>query len=231
MQEILLKILGFSVAGIISGVLLIAIFNRIPPSWLTEYGQTPSEEVRSRERLKWIPYAPVLAIGFGLVYAKLAYFDIYYALPAMITIWLLVFIAIGDFKYMIVVDEAVILLLASCIGFYGQHEGIANIFYGALTGGGFLLLISVIGRLITKTETLGFGDVKVAAALGAVLGFDGIVVVLVSAFLMAGVFAACVLIKNKNAKESYIPLVPFISLAGVIYMVAFWGEIVIKDLL
>ena len=48
---------------------------------------------------------------------------------------------------------------------------------------------------------------------------------------MAGVFAACVLIKNKNAKESYIPLVPFISLAGVIYMVAFWGEIVIKDLL
>ena len=51
------------------------------------------------------------------------------------------------------------------------------------------------------------------------------------AFLMAGVFAACVLIKNKNAKESYIPLVPFISLAGVIYMVAFWGEIVIKDLL
>ena len=87
MQEILLKILGFSVAGIISGVLLVAIFNRIPPSWLTEYGQTPSEEVRSRERLKWIPYAPVLAIGFGLVYAKLAYFDIYYALPAMITIW------------------------------------------------------------------------------------------------------------------------------------------------
>ena len=215
MQEILLKILGFSVAGIISGVLLVAIFNRIPSSWLTEYGQTPSEEVRSRERLKWIPYAPVLAIGFGLVYAKLAYFDIYYAMPAMITIWLLVFIAIGDFKYMIVVDEAVILLLASCIGFYGQHEGIANIFYGALTGGGFLLLISVIGRLITKTETLGFG----------------IVVVLVSAFLMAGVFAACVLIKNKNAKESYIPLVPFISLAGVIYMVAFWGEIVIKDLL
>lgn len=231
MQEMLLKILGFSVVGIISGVLLVTVFNRIPPSWLTEYGQTPSDEVSSRERLKWIPYAPILAIGFGLVYAKLAYFDIYYALPAMVTIWLLVFIAIGDFKYMIVVDEAVILLLASCIGFYGQNEGILGIFYGMLTGGGLLLLISVIGRLIAKTETLGFGDVKVAAALGAVLGFDGIVVVLAAAFLMAGIFSTCVLIRNKNAKESYIPFVPFISLAGVIYMVAFWGEIVIKDLI
>ena len=63
------------------------------------------------------------------------------------------------------------------------------------------------------------------------MGFDGIVVVLAAAFLMAGIFSACVLIRNKNAKESYIPFVPFISLAGVIYMVAFWGEIVIKDLI
>jgi len=52
-----------------------------------------------------------------------------------------------------------------------------------------MMLIYGIGRLVSKDEVMGFGDVKLMAALGFILGPAGILFTLAAGFLASGIYS------------------------------------------
>lgn len=92
-------------------------------------------------------------------------------------------------------------------------------FVGAIVGGGIIYLTGLIGDFIFKKESMGGGDVKLMAMIGAFLG----VKLAILTFFLAPLFGAIVGVFVKiKYKTSYIPYGPFLSLGAVISI--FFGE-------
>lgn len=88
-----------------------------------------------------------------------------------------------------------------------------------LAGGGFWLITKIY------PQGLGFGDVKLAAALGAYLGFPQVLAVIFLASLLGSVIGGMgLLLKGKGLRQE-IPFGPFLA-AGALIML-YWGEYLI----
>ncbi|NQT46794.1 MAG: prepilin peptidase [Candidatus Omnitrophica bacterium] len=94
---------------------------------------------------------------------------------------------------------------------------------GALTGGGSIFLIGVIGKLIFRKEAMGGGDVKLMAMIGTFLGWQMVLL----AFFIAPFFGSIVGIVAKfKYKKEIIPYGPYLSMATLV--VIFWGEPILR---
>lgn len=80
---------------------------------------------------------------------------------------------------------------------------------GMLLGGGLFLLIAVVGR-----GTMGMGDVKLVAALGAVLGYPLIVPALFAGILAGGVAALALLATRRIGRKDYMAYGPYLALGA-----------------
>ncbi len=131
-----------------------------------------------------------------------------------------------DLENMIIPDELQITLL--CLGLastFSDFVSTQSQVIGFFAGGGFFLLVYVISYAIKKKECLGFGDVKLFAVLGLLLGLGNIILVT----LLASVFGAIILlILNKSKKEGAnkeYPFAVFIVPAAIITL--FVGQYII----
>lgn len=99
-------------------------------------------------------------------------------------------------------------------------------FLGVLAGGGAIYITGLIGNAIFRKESMGGGDVKLMAMIGAFIGWKLVLI----AFFIAPFFGAVVgiVLKIKEGK-SLIPYGPFLSLASIISII--WGEKIIYWLL
>ena len=162
------------------------IMNRIPASWLCDYNETPSEELLSGKRVKYVGSGLAVSViaSVSLVLCRLQFnkgYDIYFIFFALI-IMVTLMIAISDFKYTIIPDQFTV-----AVGILGLMISVYDIIrgYGLLhtswwsplagmgIGAGVMILIDLIGMLIYKKEGMGFGDVKLFAAIGLMTGFPG----------------------------------------------------------
>ncbi len=87
---------------------------------------------------------------------------------------------------------------------------------GLATGGGILLGIGFFGNWVFKKESMGGGDIKLIAMLGAFLGIEKTLLVFLFAPLMAIPFA---LYMKFARKAETIPFGPFLALAGALLFV------------
>lgn len=91
-------------------------------------------------------------------------------------------------------------------------------FLGIFIGGGSLLLIAEIFSRLKGVEAMGGGDIKLAAMLGAFLGWKSLIFIFfVSSFLAVLYFAIQFLFKGKET-DTTLPFGPFLSMAGIIYL-------------
>jgi leader peptidase (prepilin peptidase)/N-methyltransferase len=97
---------------------------------------------------------------------------------------------------------------------------------GAAAGAGIIYSVGVLGKLLFRkrirsygeTEAMGFGDVKVMAMIGGVLGWQGVVLTIVIACLggtLFGVGKLCV-----KREMGYVPFGPFLSLGALAMLLA-----------
>lgn len=87
---------------------------------------------------------------------------------------------------------------------------------GMIVGGGIFLIITLIGGIIAGKEAMGFGDVKLMAALGLFFGWLNIILVSIMSFLFAALISIGILISRKKKSSEYIPFGPFIVVASLI---------------
>ncbi|HVI41471.1 MAG TPA: A24 family peptidase [Anaerovoracaceae bacterium] len=214
---ILIKIALSAAAGIIAGVSAVYTFNRIPAKWLCDYNQKPDREMWG-ERIKEKPWTVVFILVFTASSLKLLEQGFLYAVPGIVTLWLLLQIGIADRKYMIIPDQFVIALAVTAFGFIPFHSSYQAQMIGALVGGGSILLMGIIGKLLFRKEAMGFGDVKLFAAVGLLFGLKGVVIILIiTIFSSAFVFGIGLLTgKLKTGEEQ--PLGPFVAASASLYI-------------
>ena len=91
-----------------------------------------------------------------------------------------------------------------------------NLVLGALVGGGIFLLITLIGGALYGKEAMGFGDVKLMAALGIYFGLSNIVMITLLSFLTGAILSIILLATKIRKIDEYIAFGPFIVIATFI---------------
>ncbi|MDD4629185.1 MAG: A24 family peptidase [Eubacteriales bacterium] len=219
-MEIILPLLkiAFSIAaGLLAGSSIIYTYNRIPAKWLCDYNQEPDRGMWG-ERIKRKPWFAVFVLIFTAASLKLLDQGILYTIAGIIALWLLLQIGMADMKYRIIPDQYVIALAVTALGFIPFHSSRLSSLYGLIAGGGCILFMGLIGWLIFKKESIGFGDIKLFAAIGLLSGLKGVIVILIiSIFSSAIVFAAGLALRKIKYGEEQ-PLGPFISAAAALYI-------------
>lgn len=93
---------------------------------------------------------------------------------------------------------------------------------GILVGGGGFLLLAYAGELLFKKESMGGGDIKMAAMLGAFLGWQKLMLVFFLASLVAVLtFLLFRLLKPKSLTDRLVPFGPFLAFAALVAY--YWG--------
>jgi len=113
---------------------------------------------------------------------------------------------------------AVLLVAASVV--YGDYSQLLSAAIG-----GVALFAAYFVMALVYPGGMGFGDVKLAGAIGLLLGFLGwgpLVVGAFSAFLLGGLFGIALLVSRKANRKSGIPFGPWM-LAGA-WLGIFIGE-------
>ena len=97
---------------------------------------------------------------------------------------------------------------------------------GGAVGLGVFWVLVVLGTLVWGEGALGYGDVKLAAYIGLVVGFPLVIEALVLTFVFGFVGAVFLLLSRKGSLRSFFPYGPFLVLGAVTTML--WGvEIVV----
>lgn len=92
---------------------------------------------------------------------------------------------------------------------------------GMILGAGIFIILTFLGNIVFKKETMGFGDVKLMGTLGLFFGWRNIIAITILSFFIAAIFSLVLIIKNKMKKQDiseFIPFGPFIVLATFIVM-------------
>ena len=104
--------------------------------------------------------------------------------------------------------------------------GLANgrdTFLAALLGAviGFLFFYALyrVGRKLYGSSALGFGDVKLAMLLGAILGIQQVLIVLSLGMLLAGLAALVLLLAKRGGAQSSLPYGAFLAFAGIMALI------------
>jgi leader peptidase (prepilin peptidase) / N-methyltransferase len=71
-------------------------------------------------------------------------------------------------------------------------------------------------------EAMGLGDVKLIAAIGTFVGWQGILFTIAAASFLGAVFGITAIVLGKRERSAKIPFGPYLAMAAVIWL--FWGE-------
>ena len=150
-------------------------------------------------------------------------------------ICLLLVATIVDFRHQIIPDEinffgmifacAMSVIFPQLHGVFDHAAGLGNAVLGLLAGGGSIYITGCIGDFVFKKESMGGGDVKLMAMVGAFLGWK----LAILTYFLAPFFGAAIGIYAKYVKkEDIIPYGPFLSFAALLALFA--GDFIMKTI-
>ena len=194
---------------------------------------------RCEEPISWSYPAVELATGLLLAAVALRFGWTPSALVYAVIGAALIVLSVIDVKEMILPDEITLPgislgVIASFFvpelhgGLLGRWEGLWASVIGALVGAGSVYLIGAAGTKLFKRklkeigeeEAMGFGDVKLMAMIGSIIGIWKVLLVnLVLAPLMGAVIGLAI---RARTKKDIIPFGPFLA-AGTL-IVIFFGD-------
>ena len=91
--------------------------------------------------------------------------------------------------------------------------------WGAVAGYLSLWLVYWAFKLLTGKEGMGYGDFKLFAALGAWLGWQALIPVILMASVIGAVVGIAIKVFGSLREGGYVPFGPFLALAGLTAMV------------
>ncbi|MFI1368223.1 prepilin peptidase [Streptomyces griseochromogenes] len=184
-------------------------------------------EVKVRAETPYAPSAPLLATATALTCAVLA---VATGTRPELGVWLLlapagVLLAAVDFRVRRLPDPLTLPLAAAALGLLGlvtlvpEHAGHwLTALYGTLAlGGGYFVLYLI------NPAGMGFGDVKLALGMGAVLGWYGWPTVLLgtfAGFLLGALYGGALVVVRRAGRKTAIPFGPFLIAGAFLGLLA-----------
>ena len=173
---------------------------------------------------------PTIELVCGLMTACIAWHFGYewQALFAMLLTWSLICLAVIDFDTKLLPDVITlpILWLGIFININHTFVPLQDSVLGAIIGYMSLWSIYQIHHLLTGKEGMGYGDFKLLAMLGAWLGWQSLLlIVLLSSVVGATVGIGLILLKGRDHQVP-IPFGPYLATAGWISLL--WGPAIMQ---
>ncbi len=134
-----------------------------------------------------------------------------------------------DLDFQIIPDLITLpgMVVGLAISFLPGGIGIVPSLIGLVVGGGALYLVALLGDWLFKKESMGGGDIKMAAMLGAFLGWQKVLFIfLASAGIGLVVSLILMLFSAKMRKQRVVPFGPFIAMAAMLAIL--WGDQIIS---
>ncbi len=142
--------------------------------------------------------------------------------------WCLISLTMIDADHKILPDQITLPLLWAglILNSFSLFVPLQDALWGAVAG--YLSLWSVYQgfKLLTGKEGMGFGDFKLLAALGAWMGWQSLLVIILLSSLVGAIIGSVILFANKQGRDTAIPFGPYLAIAGWISFL--WGDKIIQ---
>lgn len=132
---------------------------------------------------------------------------------------LLLIIFVLDLRYSIIPDSASLpLLVFGALSIWATGLAWPEMLMGVGVGGGFFL----VQWLVSRGKWIGDGDIRLGAAMGALLGWKLVLVALFLSYVVGAIVGVVLLARRKGTLESKIPFGTFLAAGTVVCL--FWGQ-------
>jgi leader peptidase (prepilin peptidase) / N-methyltransferase len=177
--------------------------------------------------------SPLPCAGRWLRAARLSFFAL---LPALFSNWpnllinalyiaVLILIIVIDLEHRLILDVVTLpmtgLALLFSLALTSDQNTIGLAVVGAVTGFVLFYFAYWIGQIMFGPGALGFGDVKLALLMGAMLGFHRIIFALILGILLGGLISALLLASRRFSRNQFLPYGQYLALAGIVMIL--WG--------
>jgi leader peptidase (prepilin peptidase)/N-methyltransferase len=139
---------------------------------------------------------------------------------------LLLVVFFADQETQIIPDEVFYVGLPLALVYHSFFGTLKTSLAGLAIGFLVLFIIARLGKLIYKKEAVGFGDLKLAAFMGAALGWEKLIPALFIGYILGGLWASALILSRRKKISDYIPFGPALCLGA--YLALFWGKDIIN---
>jgi leader peptidase (prepilin peptidase)/N-methyltransferase len=165
----------------------------------------------------------ITGLSFGLIYYR--YGMSIWTVELVIVASILIIASGIDWENYYIPDRFTLGLMILGYGFsFFNGVGIERSFIGSACYAFFFVIIYGYGERVFKKEVLGFGDVKLAAGIGSIVGYLGFYrmhIFVTASFVSGAVYGIYLMITKKKDRKSEVPFGPFIALGGFISALLF----------
>jgi len=146
------------------------------------------------------------------------------AVLGILVTWFLVAMTMIDFDHCLLPDSLTLPLLwvGLVASLFPIFADVRAAVIGAAAGYLVLWLVFHTFKLLTGKEGMGYGDFKLLAALGALLGWQQLPMVILLSSLVGAFVGISLIVFKKQDRSVPIPFGPYLAAAGWIAML--WGE-------
>jgi leader peptidase (prepilin peptidase)/N-methyltransferase len=134
-----------------------------------------------------------------------------------------------DWEFQIIPDKITLpgIIIGLLAALVVSPPGFVDALIGMVVGGGTLLFVAYAGQWLFKKEAMGGGDIKMAAMMGAFVGWQKILLVFFGGALVGmAVSLVWMAVSPKVRQERVIPFGPFLALAAVTVII--YGDTIIR---
>jgi len=173
------------------------------------------------------PRYPIIEFVTGLLTALVAatFGATLLSLLLFVFTWTLITLTLIDYDHQLLPDNITLplLWLGLLVNMFdlGLDVSLADAVIGAMAGYTVLWTFYWLFKLLTGKEGMGYGDFKLLAALGAWLGWQNLLPIIIMSSLVGAIAGVSMMLLFKREKSAPMPFGPFLASAGFIMLV--WG--------
>ncbi|MFT5577846.1 MAG: leader peptidase (prepilin peptidase)/N-methyltransferase [Paraglaciecola psychrophila] len=172
------------------------------------------------------PRYPIVEAVTGLLSAVIAWQlgSPYLVLAGLLLTWCLISLTMIDADHKLLPDQITLPLLWAglIVNSFTLVVPLADALWGAVFGYMSLWTVFWGFKLITGKDGMGYGDFKLLAALGAWMGWQSLLVIILMSSLVGAVVGTLMLVLSKRGRNTALPFGPYLAAAG--WITFLWGE-------
>jgi len=134
--------------------------------------------------------------------------------------WLSLALALIDFEHQILPDVMTYpaIVFGLVFSWFGGVTFFVDSVAGAVVGAALPASVIVFYRWLRGIDGMGWGDVKYLAAIGAVVGLHGCLMVLVAAAVLGALVGGALIVTGRGSGKTALPFGTFLAVAVILWL-------------